>query len=648
MLGRRADGQLLSGAAREQGVDPFTHQMQGGRRWAEAYFRFGDGAGLVEYDGSHRYKSGEFVDTRGGFLLPGPERTLCDARGDTERIYDEGMTLSDVECSTGNFTAHAERFQVPAGKTNIRRVAVLVRREEGTDYTGAANFTVGITVDAAGPKPGAAAGTRAISPIAETDVWLAFDDRWRNGEYFWLEVVFNANVAVTAGNWYWIYVWNNQAPEIYWAETDRGGGTAQTRSRYAAGAWVNGYSDYPLMFKIKYWDEIDAFPRSFCKFRGVDNVERLFACVGVKTMYWDEATATWIGSVVLAAGTTEGWGLLEFNSHMFAYGGIGVNSTYYDGTTPTTNWVGAGVVMTALAVHDNLLWKSDGRTVMGSTTGLVGSWTANSVAVGDPGTNVESLQSHGGKLFAGKREGIYEISYPDTYPTTGTPTANLVLDFRTERGKRQWMLDWHSGLYFPGLSGVNEYKSGVLRNIWTEKVDDGAQEIVDAERTFSRPRRWARLYDSMPGVWVHGHGNTRGMTFAYSSPHLHAAELWWYDAANWHPMGPLAERVGSGLNYLEEGEYCLSSYLEDLGGGRGRLWYGYGWNIGYMNVPVWTKNRLQDEDADYFDGYGCWIYTPDFVVDEGRAEVDYVGLGLKLINAGAGAGGSVYVFYRMD
>ncbi len=648
-LARGADGRVLSGAAREQRRDPFTNFLSQAQRWAKQVFRFGEGGGLARSDGSFRYQSGEYVDTRSGLLMMGPDRGLYQERIATERVAYEGQTLNVINVSNSGYRGVGEMFQ--ATGLGVRHLQVLVKRV--TEYGAASNFTVNLCANTAGPKPGTVLGTVSVSLMYESPGWAPFIDRWRRHKYFWLQVCFAADIALTVGSYYWITIVNDQAPAVVCAEDGDSGASSATRSTWNGTVWSDGVLSKNLMYKVRYADQIDAFPRALCDFQGVDHVYRVLAAAGNKILYTEGGL--WLTSTTLT-GAVDVIDLHVFNSRVFAavFGG---NAWTYDGTTCSTVWTDIGVVARCFATHDNLIWRANGREVNASTTGLAASWTATAVAVGDPGTTVDAMVSHGGKLLAAKAEGIFEISYPSGYPATGAPTANLMLDFNTERDLRSWILDWHSGLYFPGQAGVYELKSGVLRNLWTEKVDEEAQEVISGGAGYSdvpafmsrgsgytTPRRWAPIFDREPGGWTAACATTRGLVAIHCDPHLNRADLWWYDGRNWHPLGPLAVRTASGK--VEVAEYCAAVHLWDQGGGWAFLYYGFGTNIGLMVVPTWTNDRLSDPDCT-FEGEDGICYLPEFCAADRQTLLDFHAVAVHSRNVGA-SNGYVYVSYKID
>lgn len=637
-LAKGPDGQLMSGAVQERRVNPFTRYLSQEERWIRQPFRFEQGEGIARADGSYRYESARGIDTRSGKLIQGPDMHWIEAAGSQEGFWINEVTPGtyyDLRNGAGVYRGWAMRFQVPTGKTGINYVAVLVKRSSVWDYSNATTaWNIQIDDDAAGPKPAGTPVQASVSLQGETDPYLPFPDRWKNGEFFWLVGKLASTKTVTPGAYYWITCYNPNSQPLHWAKSH----TTGTIS-YFDGGWTNSATDTGMVFKIKYSEDIDNYPSCFVEYKGVDNCRRIFVGIGNRVFSIRESIMTMDYSATFTNRILQ---LLEFNSKMFLAQGEVADMWYFDGTSKTTVWTQVtGQQANALAIHDNMLWKADLASLKGSLDGTT-TWTANAVTVGDPGTPILSMRSHGGKLYAAKPEGIFEITYPDTYPTSGTPAANLMLDFTTERAPRNFLLDWHTALYFPGYGGVYELRSGLLRNLWTDKIDEGALEVREKESTdqarYTTPRKWSPIYDADPAGWGAGIGSTRGMMFAYSHPHGNPSTFKWYDGRNWHPFGPPTM-------YLAE--YILALHLQDIGGGRGRLWFGCGMNIAYMEWPTWTNDRYQDESSDYDQTYSGLVVLPAFSLKNGE-EIALVGVQAHTRNTGGAGGGLFGVGYYLD
>ena len=626
MLARDNQGNLLAGAYAEKHSDPFMRYVSTEKRWAEVTFRFSDGAGTEKYDGSNRYRWGRNIDTRSGNLLRGPAMALVHTIFDQNRpVADDTIAAMEISNAAGANEGYALRFQATLTST-IDTVAVLVKRSASRDYNGAGNFTVGIFADAAGPVPGAVVGSQGRG-----FTYVDFDAArmygllpWENDEYFW--VFANVAAAVTAGTYYWVGIQNDQAFEVYWAGST--GDTTQTQAKWDGAAWSAHANAGDFYFFIGWRNYLDRPSTEIYPCRGSEGTSRIYAASGYKVMNKLDAASSWS----LAGGPFNAivQDMIQYGGVLYVAIGLGVDMQSFTGATASTTWAAVtNQRATRFAVHDNLLWKIGG--VSGTTgsyllSGYDGSTWGATVAVGSAGTAVTAMVSHGGKLYCAKEEGIYEINYEDTYPTSGTISVNLVLDFSTDCALRPWILDWHGGLYFPGNNAVYEWKNGVLRDIWNDRVDPDVQETtvnqqaeVPAYTTRRRNAPVATFPSTSRGVFHAAIGTTRGLFVSVSSPHLYESQIWCFNLNGWHPMGPLRAKSGEDpLTAAYLGEYISALCMRTLGPSEDRLYFAHGQAIGYFRLPGWTSDASQYDDATY---QAAWeVELPLFDADEPKIE----------------------------
>jgi hypothetical protein len=192
-----------------------------------------------------------------------------------------------------------------------------------------------------------------------------------------------------------------------------------------------------------------------------------------------------------------------------------------------------------------------------------------------------------------------------------------VLDFRTDRSQRPFLLNWQTGLYFPGNGGLFEYKSDVLRDVWQDTIDDEAAQ-------------WPKMLTGNPGPFQAAVGTTRGLGVAISSAHVNAVpQVFWLRKNKVHP----AQTCGGFL-----AEQVLAVWLESRGSGRGRLWWGEGCDIGYCEWPSWTEDRYLSADSTYETDYGCAVQLPRFYGDRIDIKKDWQRVSVFSENAGAAPG----------
>jgi hypothetical protein len=385
-------------------------------------------------------------------------------------------------------------------------------------------------------------------------------------------------------------------------------------------------------------------------------------------MYWQDHTESWAHITEFMTPILD---LLDFNDLLFIAtgeptavaptGGTHTCDGDFNPGPPTITHINAGAnpkdAAYCFAHHDGFIWKacSDtalpyGSAVIGSRTGLSGAWGATPHVVGDPRTPITKLISHGGKLFAVKAEGLFEISYPDGYPTgAAEASSNLVHDFRTDRTGRNFLLDWHSGLYFPGTGGIFEWKSSVLRDMWRERFTPDEAEAP----------AWP-VYDAQKGYFRMATATTRGLVFGSFSPFLPSrlaadldatwpeepdeiAQVWFYDGQWFHPLmahtNPCCEQL-------------YAAILEDRGEGYGWLWYAVGPDIYHVEWPNWTQDRAGDERSEFeYDGRCFWV-MPEFDDERPDLEKDWHEVRIRSAALGSasasGESGTLYLYAAYD
>lgn len=639
VLARDPNGQLYSSSLREDRRSPVSNYFAEGERWSRASFRFDGGEGAEIYDGTNRYRRGYRVDTRGGNAVRGPVVHISGRTTDyVFRVTDtEDVGEYEVSNAAAGYDGVGVKFVSPGAGALVKHVNLLVRRKPDMEYNAAGNVTVEIRADVAG-TPGAVVGvatTFSLKDVYRT-LQLFGSQAWAAGEWFNMPVTFaGTGIVLAPATTYWLCVTNAQAYKLYWAKDTENNDVV---SFYDGIAWGAGASQNRPFFKLNWTAENDAPVREFMEFTGSDNMRRLYAAVGAKVMYWRVDTSSWQNSKGDFVGEVSD--LCVFNSLLFACQGAGNPIWNHTGATATTVWANVvGINADCLAVHDNMLWRADGATLEGSTTGTA--WGAGTVIVGDPGTMVQSMISHGGKLFAMKEEGVFEISYPSTYPTSGSPTCNLLLDFKTDRAARPWALDWQSGLYFPGTFGLLEYKNGVLRDIWNDRIDpDYLYSKIDTSKeiwsNLPRPPLHPTMRVDNRGQFMSACGTTRGLVASISYPYLTRSGLYWWDGRGWHSL----------YHNTDYGEQISAVHLEPIGSGKGRLWFNIGSDIAYMIMPTWTANRRYDLDADFITQIG-YLELPAFDGGKPSRPKDFYSLEVRYKNSGT-ATGTIQIWYLID
>lgn len=139
------------------------------------------------------------------------------------------------------------------------------------------------------------------------------------------------------------------------------------------------------------------------------------------------------------------------------------DAEYWDGAATWTTVT--GIKADKFCIHDNLWWRAvsgdatDGTYVQGANN--YASWTGGKVRIGDGRFPVAALFSWKSQLYACKRDGIYVVTYADTYPGSGTPTATKLLDLTSEAHPNNfaaWAI-WQDDLFFSLANGLARFSS---------------------------------------------------------------------------------------------------------------------------------------------------------------------------------------------
>jgi hypothetical protein len=656
MVAKDEAGHLMAGSIQTQLSDPFTRFVSEGERSKRRSFRFKEGAGAIVDDGSKRYAFGYNIDSRSGNILRGPDAVSTTSGSNTDyavvQAADED-TIGDRTISTAGADHHRVALKLTFGAAHdVRMCRVLVKRHSDEDYTGAPDFHVELWDDAAGQPNALVAGCQAImSPVKTALHWFPHENLWLEHKYFWLECDFGASVNCAAAD-YWLVVRNEAANNvpIDWGYNGAADLETYTVATYNGAAWSVDATAFAPYCIIRDTDEIDAAVRCFAVFRGTeggtDATRRLYAGVGPKLMYWDDATEAWVNQRGnFAAPILD---MLDFNNYLFVATGAAAAGPpegglhYFDGDFvggPTWVAVNApgGEAAYCLAHHDNMIWKAEGTygaDLVGSTTGLAATWATPGKTVGDPRTPITKMISHGGKLYCVKAEGVFEITYPDGYPAGAGAgnecEANLIHDFRTDRVGRAFCMDWHSGFYFPGTGGIYQWQSSVLRDIWRERF------TADENQSPLWP-----VYDIQKGYFRAATATTRGLVFGSFSPYIpNRGQLWVYDGQYFHPIN---------LTWWCA-EPMYACILEDRGEGYGWLWWGSGHDIFYTQWPNWTQDRSADDRCEFEYPPDCEFTLPEFDDDRPDLLKDWMEIKVRARNIGdeSPEGGELLVYYALD
>jgi len=344
-------------------------------------------------------------------------------------------------------------------------------------------------------------------------------------------------------------------------------------------------------YKTKAYQAVDGPVKCFREFTGQDGQRLLYAGVTHKVIAYDKG-GSWTTSKDNFAGTILDLEVYEKDGTgrvLVVAQGASIPLFTHTGGSIAGAWATGSVGGQCLAVHDDLLWRAEGAEVSATDDLLEWGWPASVGRDGDP---VIGMQSQAGKLFVLTRRGLFEVSYPDEYPYPGQdayqPIFTQVVNLEHDQVPHDFnsMVPFGQGLVWPSWYGLVHYESGLITNIGLGT----GQPLGDDER-----------------LQVYGAINTsRGIYAAMSEIGLSYNRIDMYqvleDAAGWHPLfrNPIRGEESQAL-HLAPTEY------ED---GSARLFFGAGYNIEYLRIPLWTQARNVWSGADYLPTsqveYSAW------------------------------------------
>jgi hypothetical protein len=526
---------------------------------------FSGGMGQERLIDVTKYYRARNLDARGGDLILGPLVTEFGLNGltpdDEEYLTNEDAKFPAKLTTTG--TKLARRILIPADVTSIQFLWIPMASVH------ASLITVKVYSDSGG-LPNAQVATMTVykyNTAANYLTWTACD--------------FDTAFAVTPGAYYWVSI-EGTTSTLYWAsENDAAitGECAQYISSWAAlaayrpivsfnGANQAAVMDYPPLYRYGY---------------GEDGIERMWMLAGHKVFYmgYDGVTP----AAVLAPTTIKDlpnyiadalWWQGSGDAHPYLYVALwdADDMQKFDGNVGTEQWATqTGIQARKLCAHNDILWRCDTLCeVSGSLSGDGDplDW-GTAVVVGGKTRPLRNMVSWNGNLWCGKEDGIYLIEYPTGYPTTGIPTATLIVDLSAMAyAPNCTTLVVHQGdLYFNVLNGLLKYTAnGVLTSVTPESGPD----MPVSDRTIFRAAA-----STVNTLYV----CAEGVAGAPSS-------LLAYQEGAWHPI-VTSPRLGD----------LMRSVAVDPGsyGSFPRVWFDMGLAGAYVEMPL-TTNRRWTWDAD--------------------------------------------------
>lgn len=297
-----------------------------------------------------------------------------------------------------------------------------------------------------------------------------------------------------------------------------------------------------------------------------------------------------------------------------------------------------------LCLHDNLFWRAtedstSGVHVQGTSdyADWSGAGTAGTdITVGDRRYPVKALFSWRGTLYAGKADGLYAITYGDTYPAAGVAgQANKVLDFSTEIHDNTFTAyaQFQGDLFFSLANGLARYSSSSVLS------------SVSPDASLLNQEQQRGQFTCLVG--------TLGQLYAgYES----AVEDWsqWlsYTGTGWHSLAT-SDRTGDMIRAI----FVDSGLYSDLP----RIWTASQLIVTSWVQPTWSLRRwtFAEDDANsnikffdraagsYFDECSGRLYTS--WIDGGLVNIikDWISLDVIASNLDTDSY-YINVYYRFD
>lgn len=577
---------------------------------------FSGGMGQEKQSDATMYYNAVNVDARSGSLILGPYVYQSTAPTNPS-ITSLGESWEEI--GSANYTRLAGQWVAPADTSTNQLYRVWLplkaKREVGTitvklyDSTGT------------GGLPGSAVGT---ATIAKPD-YTAFGQ--------WTQAVFSSPVSVTAGATYWISVEQTGATPCYLWLT-------RVLDNAASAYWDGAAWQFNDPSYYAFWADIAALrpdsPPHFLTGAGEDEIVRVWAYAGRALYYMDSTGApapvgasTGGATKLLSADIVDAaWYRSSAATHPSLYLALGESTPIeaFDGNLADITWqTQSGNYAIALCVHDNLLFYAYARNKVDAFNGSAWHSTASPAAspaeVGDRTYPIRNLISWNGYLWAGKDDGLYKITNPTGYPSTGTLTSSKVLDFSaTAYDVNFALMVVHNGdLYFSINNGLLKYTTG---DVLTSISPDAGLDLAAEKRVHYRAAA-----STVNTLWVVGEGALDGdsVLLAYTEGH-------------WHPVYTASYIQNQAIRSLvvEPGWY----------GDLPRLWFGTGLRTAYVEMPTTTQHRWLWDSATYgqvtyaLNGY---LYTSWFDGNIRTINKDWVQVELDVRNVGAAADGAPYI-----
>lgn len=466
------------------------HVTSGSREWSGAKSTANYEVVTIRQDGSNTNIMGAWVDGVAKTVTATTARAISTANSNATifarnpaggysssticeiLLYDSALSAGDreqVEAYLGT-KYNISITSAGAGNYKIQRLWAYVRSLSGIS---ASTLNYAVFTDSAGsPNAAVANGTTAnatVTDITYQGGWLSLScatlmSSLTEATQYWLVV----NFTVSGSESLDVLTTTDSDIDAPYKTFDGSSWTAGTTATGAIVAqYVNLHPDTPPVRFVEWSNFVYALAG-----------KRVYKLTSPTTM-----SVAQDGSGIKALGSDITDGMLvqktaDTAAKLLVAMGTGTDITYWDGVTTWT--AVTGIKADRLTQHDNLFWRAANDTtsgvfVMGSSD--YADWTTAGTGgpkarVGDRRYPIVALFSWKGNLYAGKQDGLYAITYSDTYPAAAaTIQANKLLDFSGEIHENTfstWAV-FQDDLYFPLANGLARYSSSnVLSSVSPE------------------------------------------------------------------------------------------------------------------------------------------------------------------------------------
>jgi len=556
---------------------------------------FHHGRGLEIWDSSdpERYYDSYNVDTRiRDQMTLAPLATATASTSDGFLVHD--ATYPETTGTGIAQTKIAQSFTCTAH--TCKKIALYLQRV-------GASQTVTLRVETDDPvTPGSPSGTLVHANLTTTATVS-------NTSPEWIEFDFGATgAALSASTTYWLVITSNATGttnylRVYGAASNPyANGTCKV---YVGSAWVAATSDFDCLFDLRSVSSLADAPRCFCR------LGTKFYCGAGRSVYeWDNTNKYWVAKKTdFTNGVTD---MVDFAGTLWVAHGDG-NLWTFDGTS---TWAEkSGVTATFLLVYRGYLYRSTYSTdnlVFYTADGTT--WNASGWKVGNPGRleRIRGLVGYEYDVYALTTHGLYVLG-PESMQ--GDLVDQLV-DYTTQyddwngTGAATWPKD--GKLYFNVGASLLSYQEGLLDSVGPNKdagLPSGRQGIIKSTVALSN--------------WL---------VAAVDAGATGTSSVLVYNGSGWHELfrAPGIGQVARALGY-------------DTTATPNKLWFGFGNQAGYIELPDSTDNPYEYSSSAYASqGY---LITPWIDMDLLSVDKDFQEFGVQ---CDMPATGTLTVSYQVD